>query len=117
VQAGRKTGGEVVSDRYRLSAELRQGASTPAEIYLDEGRLQDATAARAGAGKRRSRVSWRLADIAQAAGDADEATLHFAAARSGFEDLLAKIRWRSPITAEFYMGSGDDPARALRWRS
>ena len=39
-------------------------------------------------------VSWRLADIAQAAGDASEAALHLATARSGFEALLAQASAR-----------------------
>jgi tetratricopeptide (TPR) repeat protein len=86
-----------------------------AEIYLDEGRTHDATALLAPALESGDpEVSWRLADVAHAAGDAREATLHLAAARSGFEALLAK----HPLAfadhgAEFYLGSGGDPARAL----
>jgi tetratricopeptide (TPR) repeat protein len=86
-----------------------------AEIYLDVGRTRDATALLAPAlDSGDPEVSWRLADIAEAAGDADEAALHLAASRSGFEALLAK----HPLAfadhgAEFYLGSGGDPARAL----
>ncbi len=58
-------------------------------------------------------VSWRLGDAARAAGDEAEAATHLQVARSGFEALLA----RHPLAfadhgAEFYAGSGDDPARA-----
>lgn len=86
-----------------------------AEIYLNDGRTHDATALLAPALESGDpEVSWRRADIAHAAGDTREAALHLAAARSGFEALLAK----SPLAfadhgAEFYLGSGDDPARAL----
>ena len=86
-----------------------------AEIYLYQGRERDATLLLAPALESGDpEVSWRLADIAQAAGEAGEAALHLAAARCGFEALLAK----HPLAfadhgAEFYLGSGDDPARAL----
>ena len=86
-----------------------------AEICLDEGRTHDATALLAPALESGDpEVSWRLADVAHAAGDHREAALHLAAARSGFEALLAK----HPLAfadhgAEFYLGSGDDPARAF----
>ena len=86
-----------------------------AEIYLGEGRTHDATALLAPALESRDpEVSWRLADIAHAAGDAREAALHLAAARSGLEALLTKY----PLAfadhgAEFCLGSGGDPARAF----
>jgi len=86
-----------------------------AEIYLDAGRLHDATALLAPALESGDpEVSWRLADIAHAAGDRREAALHLAAARSGFELLLAK----HPLAfadhgAEFYAGSGNDRGRAM----
>ena len=86
-----------------------------AEIYLDQGRTDDARALLAPALESGDpEVSWRLADVAQAAGDTGEAALHLAAARSGFEALLAK----HPLAfadhgAEFYLGSGGDPARAF----
>jgi tetratricopeptide (TPR) repeat protein len=86
-----------------------------AEIYLDEGSMDDATALLAPALESGDpEVSWRLADIAHAAGNAREAALHLAAARSGFEALLAK----HPLAfadhgAEFYSGSGGDSPRAF----
>jgi tetratricopeptide (TPR) repeat protein len=86
-----------------------------AEIYLDKGCMHDAMALLAPAlDSGDPEVSWRLADIAEAAGDTDEAALHLTAARSGFEALLA----RHPLAfadhgAEFYLGSGDDPPRAF----
>ena len=86
-----------------------------AEIYLDAGRLHDATALLAPALESGDpEVSWRLADIAHAAGDDREAALHLAAARSGFKALLA----RHPLAfadhgAEFYAGSGNDLTRAI----
>jgi tetratricopeptide (TPR) repeat protein len=86
-----------------------------AEIYLDAGRMHDATALLAPALESGDpEVSWRLADIARATGDDRAAAVHLAAARSGFEALLAK----HPLAfadhgAEFYAGSGNDPARAI----
>ncbi len=86
-----------------------------AEICLDEGRTNDAAALLAPALESGDpEVSWRLADVAHAAGDVPEATLHLATARAGFDRLLAK----HPLAfadhgAEFYAGSGSDPARAL----
>ena len=86
-----------------------------AELYLDDGRTHDAIALLAPALESGDpEVSWRLADIAHAAGCAREAALHLAAARSGFEALLAK----HPLAfadhgAEFYSDSGGDPPRAL----
>lgn len=58
-------------------------------------------------------VPWRLADVAEAAGERAEANEYLSAARSGFDTLLTK----HPLAfadhgAEFYSGSGDDPARA-----
>ena len=59
---------------------------------------------------------WRggCADIALVTGDHAEAAMQLAAARSGFESLMAK----HPLAfadhgAEFYLGSGGDPARAF----
>jgi tetratricopeptide (TPR) repeat protein len=58
-------------------------------------------------------VAWRLADVAEAAGDDAGASSYLTAARSGFESLLSK----HPLAfadhgAEFYSGSGGDPIRA-----
>ena len=59
-------------------------------------------------------VSWRLADVLNAEGRVDEAASHLEAARSGFEALLDKhLLAFADHGAEFYIGSGDDPLRAL----
>jgi hypothetical protein len=86
-----------------------------AEICLGQGRTSDARALLAPVSASSDpEVAWRLGDIAQAAGDSTEAVLQLAAARAGFESLLAK----HPLAfadhgAEFYLGSGGDPKRAL----
>jgi tetratricopeptide (TPR) repeat protein len=59
-------------------------------------------------------VPWRLADVLLLQGKRDEAATQLDAARSRFEELLA----RHPLAfadhaAEFYAGSGGDPRRAL----
>jgi tetratricopeptide (TPR) repeat protein len=59
-------------------------------------------------------VHWRLADVLAATGRTAEAEGRMEAARSGFETLLSK----HPLAfadhgAEFYSGSGRDPARAF----
>jgi hypothetical protein len=59
-------------------------------------------------------VFWRLADVAEAAGNSAEAEKLTRAARSGFEALLA----RHPLAfadhaAGFYLGGGGNPARAF----
>ena len=59
-------------------------------------------------------ASWRLADVLSAEGRDDEAALHLEAARSGFERLLEKhLLAFADHGAEFYVGSGGDPLRAL----
>lgn len=86
-----------------------------AEIYLDQQRKEDAKALLVPALESCDpEVWWRLADIAEATGDADEAALHLAIARTGFDALVTK----HPLAfvdhaAEFYLGSGGDPARAF----
>lgn len=86
-----------------------------AEIYLDQGRTADARAVLALAlASGDPEVPWRLADVAEAEGDAVEAATQLQAARAGFEALLA----RHPLAfadhgAEFYSGSGGDPTRAF----
>ncbi len=90
-----------------------------AEIYLDQGRAADARALLEPALESGDpEVPWRLADVARSVGDEAGAALHLAAARSGFEALLAK----HPLAfadhgAEFYLGSGNDPARAFELAS
>ena len=86
-----------------------------AEICLEDGQISDARALLTPAlPSGDPEVSWRLADVAQEAGDSAEAAMRLDAARSGFEALLAK----HPLAfadhgAEFYAGSGDDPPRAF----
>jgi tetratricopeptide (TPR) repeat protein len=59
-------------------------------------------------------VSWRLADVLNAEGIVDEAASHLEAARSRFEELLDKhLLAFADHGAEFYIGSGSDPLRAL----
>jgi tetratricopeptide (TPR) repeat protein len=86
-----------------------------AEIHLDQHRTDDATALLAPAIESGDpEVSWRLADVADAMGNAAEAARHLAVARSGFEALVAKHPLAfADHAAEFYLGSGNDPVRAL----
>lgn len=86
-----------------------------AEIHLAAGRAHDATTLLAPALESGDpEVSWRLADSAHAAGDAREAALHLTAARLNFEAILAKHPLAfADHAAEFYLGSGGNPARAL----
>jgi hypothetical protein len=85
------------------------------EIHLDEGAIAEARALLSPVlASGDPEVSWRLADVAEAAGDSEEAAAQLRAARAGFEALLA----RHPLAfadhgAEFYAGSGGDPARAF----
>jgi tetratricopeptide (TPR) repeat protein len=59
-------------------------------------------------------VAWRLADVLNAAGRLDEGASQLEAARSGFEALLEKhLLAFVDHGAEFYIGSGGDPLRAL----
>jgi tetratricopeptide (TPR) repeat protein len=59
-------------------------------------------------------VSWRLVDVLSAGGRVDEAAAQLEAARSGYEKLLKKhLLAFADHGAEFYIGSGCDPLRAL----
>lgn len=86
-----------------------------AEILLEQGRTDDARALLAPAlASGDPEVHWRLAGIAEVAGDSAEAALQLDAARSGLDALLAK----HPLAfadhgAEFYSSSGGDSARAF----
>ena len=110
---------ERAAQWYRTAIEYLPGYVKArvhlAEIYLDQGRTEDARTLLVPALESGDpEVSWRLADLAEAAGDRGESAVHLAAARSGFEALLA----RHPLAfadhgAEFYLGSGDDPGRAF----
>ena len=85
-----------------------------AEICLDRGQIAEAHALLMPALESGDpEVPWRLADVADAQGQHGEASSQMLAAHSGFESLLEK----HPLAfadhgAEFYAGSGDDPARA-----
>jgi len=85
-----------------------------AEICLDRGDAAEARALLAPALECGDpEVKWRLADVAQAAGDDAEASSFLTAARSGFEELLSKHSLAfADHGAEFYAGSGGDPSRA-----
>lgn len=59
-------------------------------------------------------VAWRLADVAKAAADEEQAASCLGAARAGFDALLSKHALAfADHGAEFYMGSGGDAERAL----
>jgi tetratricopeptide (TPR) repeat protein len=59
-------------------------------------------------------VPWRLADVLAAQGRHAEAALQRGAARQGFERILGShLLAFADHGAEFYAGSGNDPARAL----
>jgi hypothetical protein len=85
------------------------------EIYCSEGRYEDAHALLlvvASSGD--PEVSWRLSEVLRVLQQPEEAEAQMQAAHSGFEALLA----RYPLAfadhgAEFYSGSGNDPARAF----
>jgi len=60
-------------------------------------------------------ASWRLADVLHAERSVDEAASHLKAARSRYEALLDKhLLAFADHGAEFYIGSGGDPFRALQ---
>jgi tetratricopeptide (TPR) repeat protein len=86
-----------------------------AEILSATGRADEAEAMlRPALASGDPEVSWRLADILSDEGRDDEAALHLQAARSGFERLLEKhLLAFADHGAEFYIGSGRDPSRAL----
>jgi cytochrome c-type biogenesis protein CcmH/NrfG len=86
-----------------------------AEICLDRGETGDARALLTPVlASGDPEVSWRLADVAQREGHSAEAEAQRRAARSGFEGLLARhLLAFADHAAEFYSGSGRDPARAV----
>ena len=58
-------------------------------------------------------VRWRLADVLAAHGDPESARVHLDGVRMRYEALLAKhLLAFADHAAEFYAGSGNDPARA-----
>ena len=86
-----------------------------AEICSATGRASEAEATlRPALASGDPEVSWRLADVLHAEGSVDEAASHLEAARSRFEALLDKhLLAFADHGAEFYIGSGGDPLRAL----
>jgi tetratricopeptide (TPR) repeat protein len=59
-------------------------------------------------------VAWRLADVLNAEGSVEEAASHLEIARTGYEAVLDKhLLAFADHGAEFYVGSGSDPLRAL----
>jgi tetratricopeptide (TPR) repeat protein len=86
-----------------------------AEICSATGRASDAEATlRPAVPSGDPEALWRLADVLNAEGRFDEAASHLEAARSGFEGLLEKhLLAFADHGAEFYVGSGCDPLRAL----
>lgn len=85
------------------------------EIYLDEGRVDDAEALLLPAiPSGDPEVSWRLADVMLARDRFADAQSQLQFARSGFETLLKKhLLAFADHGAEFYSGSGDDAGRAF----
>jgi tetratricopeptide (TPR) repeat protein len=86
-----------------------------AEILSATGRTREAEATlRLALASGDPEVSWRLADVLNAEGIVGEAASHLEAARSRFEELLDKhLLAFADHGAEFYIGSGGDPLRAL----
>ena len=59
-------------------------------------------------------VRWRLADVMAATGRGEEANMQLRAAQAGFEGLLeSHLLAFADHGAQFYLGSGDDAARAF----
>ncbi len=85
------------------------------EIYLDEGRVEDAEALLLPAiPSGDPEVFWRLADVMLATDRFADAQAQMQSARSGFEMLLKKhLLAFADHGAEFYSGSGDDAGRAF----
>lgn len=85
------------------------------EIYLDEGRVEDAEALLLPAiPSGDPEVFWRLADVMLATDRFADAQAQMQSARSGFEALLKKhLLAFADHGAEFYSGSGDDAGRAF----
>jgi len=86
-----------------------------AEIYSGCGRYEDAEALlRPAVVCGDPEVAWRLADVLNATGRVAEAEAQLNAARAGFEALLDKYLLAfADHGAEFYAGSGENPARAF----
>jgi tetratricopeptide (TPR) repeat protein len=89
------------------------------EIYLDEGRFEDAEALLIPAVKSGDpEVFWRLADVMLAMERFADSQTQMQSARLGFEGLLKKhLLAFADHGAEFYSGSGDDAGRAFELAS
>jgi tetratricopeptide (TPR) repeat protein len=85
------------------------------EIYLDEGRIEEAEALLIpAAASGDPEVYWRLADVLLAMNRFADSQTQMQSARLGFEDLLKKhLLAFADHGAEFYSGSGDDAGRAF----
>jgi hypothetical protein len=86
-----------------------------AEILLRGGETEDAgNLLRPVTASGDPEVYWRLAEVAEAAANTEDAETFMEAARSGFEILLAKhpLAFADHAT-EFYLAGGADPARAF----
>ena len=86
-----------------------------AEIYTSQDKTGDAEALLMPAlSSGDPEVRWRLADVLAAQERFEEAEIQLEAARSGFEELVAKHLFAfADHAAEFYAGSGNDFKRAL----
>jgi hypothetical protein len=86
-----------------------------AEFLTQEGRFAEAEAllvAIVDAGD--PEVHWRLAEVCLAAGERRDAERHLERARAGYAELLGKHPFAyADHAAEFYLGGGHEPARAL----
>jgi tetratricopeptide (TPR) repeat protein len=87
-----------------------------AEIYARQGRACDAEALLLPAlSSRDPEVRWRLADVLIAQQRFEEAETQLDAARFGFDELLGKHRLAfADHAADFWLGAGADPRKALR---
>jgi hypothetical protein len=86
-----------------------------AEIRAGEGQFQAAESLlRPVLSASDPEVRWRLADVMAATGRAAQAQMQLQAAQAGFEGLLqSHLLAFADHGAQFYRGSGNDPARAF----
>jgi len=86
-----------------------------AEILSTTGRTSEAEATlKPALASGDPEVAWRLADVLNAEGSIEEAASHLEIARNGYEAVLDKhLLAFADHGAEFYIGSGSDPLRAL----
>lgn len=127
LSAWRPLGGEIVPDpQVRVAAQWYRMAIdylpsyTKARVHLAEicnaaGLLDEAEALLVPMLTISDpEIRWRLADILLAKGAGADAELHLQAARSAFDDLLARhLLAFADHGAEFFAGSGNNPRRAF----